>query len=176
MQATSGIGVSLYAGNIEKVRLLATGTGNLGVGHLTPATQLHVATTDAVTNAVTNVFTVGHNSSGTPAAGFGVGVLTQLDSSTTDDTTAADEMTTWVVATHASRTARRVFNIYDTASREAIRMEASGSAPMIGFLGAAAIARQTVAADATDLATAIALVNDIKAKLSAAASGFGLFT
>lgn len=175
-QGVTGVGLSFYTNNAERGRWLSGGTGNLGVGTIAPGTQLHTLTADAVTAAVTNVFTVGHNSSGTPAAGFGVGVLTQLESTTTEDTTAADDLTTWVVATHASRTARRVFSVYDTAAREVIRMEASGTAPMAGFLGAPAIARQTVAADATDLATAITLVNDIKAKLSAAASGFGLFT
>ena len=49
----------------------------------------------------------------------------------------------WVNATHASRTARRVFNVYDTAVREGIRIEANGSVPMVGFLGAAAVVRQT---------------------------------
>lgn len=44
----------------------------------------------------------------------------------------------WVNATHASRTARRVFSVYDTAAREALRMEASGSAAMLGFFGHAA--------------------------------------
>jgi len=35
-------------------------------------------------------------------------------------------------------------NVFDTASREALRLEASGSAPMIGLLGAAAVVRQTI--------------------------------
>lgn len=34
-----------------------------------------------------------------------------------------------------------VGNIWDTAAREVIRFEASGSAAMIGFLGASAVAR-----------------------------------
>ena len=50
----------------------------------------------------------------------------------------------WVVNTHASRTARRVLSVYDTAAREGLRIEASGAAPMIGFLGAAAVVRPTV--------------------------------
>jgi hypothetical protein len=49
----------------------------------------------------------------------------------------------WVNATHNSRTARRVFNVYDTAIREGMRIEASGSAPMIGFLGSGAVVKQT---------------------------------
>lgn len=102
-----------------------------------------IRASDAGTNAVLGVFTIGHNSSGTPAAGYGTSIVIQGQSSTTADTTMAEELVSWIVATHASRTARRVFNIYDTAAREALRMEASGSAPMIGFLGAAAVVQQT---------------------------------
>lgn len=46
--------------------------------------------------------------------------------------------------TDATRKARAVFNVYDTAAREALRLEASGSAPMVGFLGATATARESV--------------------------------
>ncbi len=99
---------------------------------------------DAATNAASNLLVLQHNSSGTPAAGFGSTILTRLASSTTDDQSAATDIVTWATATHASRKARRVFNIYDTAAREALRIEASGTAAMIGFLGAAAVARPTV--------------------------------
>lgn len=49
----------------------------------------------------------------------------------------------YVVNTDASRTTRTIFNAYDTVAREALRIEASGTAAMIGFLGANAVARQT---------------------------------
>lgn len=71
----------------------------------------------------------------------------------------------WVVSSDATRTARVVHSVYDTAAREAIRMEASGTAPMLGFYGVAAVARQTVAAAATDAATTQTLVNDLRSKL-----------
>lgn len=64
-------------------------------------------------------------------------------SSTTADRMAHDVTVTWATSTDASRKARSVFNIWDTAAREALRLEASGSAPMIGFLGATAVVRQT---------------------------------
>lgn len=107
---------------------------------------------DAVTNAITTAMILGHNSSGTPAAGFGTQIQWQLKSSTTEDRSAMDASVEWVVATDASRTARAKWSIYDTAAREAMRIEASGSAAMIGFLGAAAIARPaayTLAGSAT---------------------------
>jgi hypothetical protein len=96
----------------------------------------------ANTSTVQAVLTIGANSTGTAAAGFGASQVWNLKSTTTNDTSAALDEVSWVVATHASRTARRVFSIYDTAAREGFRIEASGSAPMIGFLGAAAVIRQ----------------------------------
>lgn len=118
------------------------------------------------TSATADVLALSRNLlSGTPAAGFGGRELWRLHSDTTKDQNAAAWAVTWATATHASRKARVVGSVYDTAAREWIRGEASGSAAMIGFLGATAIARQSIAADASDLATAITLVNDLKAKL-----------
>lgn len=71
----------------------------------------------------------------------------------------------WATSTDASRKARVVFGIYDTAVREAMRLEASGSAAMIGFLGAAAVVRQTLGAAATDAATTQTLANNIRTAL-----------
>lgn len=49
------------------------------------------------------------------------------------------------VATDASRTGRAVFSVVDfNAAREALRLEANGTAALIGFLGASAVARQVV--------------------------------
>lgn len=102
---------------------------------------------DAVTNAISTVATIGHNTSGTAAAGFGTGISLQGESSTTSDQDMASIQALWATATHASRKARVLFNVYDTAVREAIRIEASGSAPMVGFLGAAAVVRAAHIAD-----------------------------
>lgn len=96
---------------------------------------------NATTNAIDTVFAMAHNSSGTPAAGFGSRHLWCLESSTTEDRDAAAVEVSWVVATDASRTARKQFYIYDTAARECFRMEASGSAAMISFYGVGAVAR-----------------------------------
>jgi hypothetical protein len=74
-------------------------------------------------------------------------------------------VTSWVTDAVATRKARTVFNVYDTAAREFMRAEANGSNPAVGFLGATAVARQSLPADATDQATAIDLVNSIRAAL-----------
>lgn len=44
----------------------------------------------------------------------------------------------WVDSTDATRKARATHNVYDTAARECIRLEASGSAAMLGLYGTAA--------------------------------------
>ena len=49
----------------------------------------------------------------------------------------------WVSATDASRKARVKLSAYDTAARECVRAEASGSAAMLGFYGVAAVVRPT---------------------------------
>ena len=124
---------------------------------------------DAATAATFTPLTIDHDTTGTPAAAFGTVFLIAGTSSTTVTQSMADITATWVVATHASRTARTIFNVYDTAAREAIRIEASGSAPMIGFLGAAAIVRITTGvAGAAFTANSGTSVND--------ASTFGGYT
>lgn len=60
--------------------------------------------TDSATNAVSVLKTFQHRSSGTPAAGFGSRLLTQLNSSTTADRDAASIDAAWSTATDATRT------------------------------------------------------------------------
>jgi hypothetical protein len=120
---------------------------------------------DAATTTVTQALAIAHNSSGTPAAGFGSRALWCLESSTTEDRDVATLDTTWATATDATRKARAVYSIFDTAAREVWRAEASGTAPMLGVLGAAASPRITVGAAAVDPATTMALVNELRAAL-----------
>jgi len=67
---------------------------------------LLVGTHDASTNTITNGLTIGHQSTGTPTAGLGSGLLFNIDSSTTADQNAARITASWTTATHASRTAQ----------------------------------------------------------------------
>ncbi len=73
---------------------------------------------DAGTTTVTNGLTIGHQSSGTPAAGLGSAILFNIDSSTTADQNAAKIGAAWTTATHASRTADIVF--YGVSSAAAL--------------------------------------------------------
>jgi hypothetical protein len=84
--------------------------GSLGVGTTAPGTTLHAITTNAVTNAVTNVLTVGHNSSGTPTTSFGTGILLQGQSDTTANRTMAQISTSWRSANDASAQSNLIFS------------------------------------------------------------------
>lgn len=100
---------------------------------------------DTATNATSDVVRIAHNTSGAPTTNFGSAVRWLLESSTTVDQNAAQINVLWTTATHASRQAAMVFYAYDAGgAREFLRGGANGTAPTIGFLGAGAVARQTV--------------------------------
>jgi hypothetical protein len=124
-----------------------------------------VGVSDAATNTITTVETLAHSSTGTPTVGFGGRQLFTLESSTTDNQSALEVEVTWATATHATRKAQAVYKIWDTAARECLRLEASGTAPMIGFLGASSVVRQTVGAASTDLGSVITLANNLRTAL-----------
>jgi hypothetical protein len=85
-----------------------------------------------------------NNSSGTPTTGFGSTVDFKLKSSTTDNQNAAQIWALWMTATHATRRAALILNVYDeNGVREGVRIQASGTAPMLGFYGANAVAKPT---------------------------------
>lgn len=115
--------------------------GNCGIGNSVPGTPLDINYPSAVTNAVSNVLTVRHSSSGTPAVGFGAALIFGLGSSTTENQSAGRVYAVWAEATHATRKAQVVLTAYDTAEREGLRIGANGSAATIGFLGATPSAR-----------------------------------
>ncbi len=133
----------------ERVRILSD--GRMGIGVSAPATQLHVQATDATTNAVVPVLTVGTNVTGAGggAAGLGPSVKFQAESSGTNNTTQAQIAAVWNDATHATRKADLILSAYDTAEREGLRIRANGSAAAIGFLGATPAARIAHVADAS---------------------------
>jgi hypothetical protein len=109
---------------------------------VTASDALSVTVTDASTTTTPIVATFVHTSSAGPLAGFGSITKWRLkDSASVVD--AANLTVTWVVSTDTSQTARAVLNVFDTSAREVLRGQASGSAPMIGFLGTAAAIQQT---------------------------------
>lgn len=99
------------------------------------------AITDAGTTTVVTAGTLSHLSSGTPAAGFGIRLALNSHTSTNNNQSLAHLEGYWVDATNATRKGRFVVGVFDTAERECLRLEASGTAAMVGFLGASASAR-----------------------------------
>lgn len=107
----------------------------------TTASATTVQSFTANTNSAATAFRIDHETSGTPANGLGTGFVVRCETSTTANQNMFQVESTWVDVTHASRKARTIFYEYDTTSRECLRMEASGSAAMLGFFGASAVAR-----------------------------------
>lgn len=91
------------------------------------------------------------------------------DKTTTSARKQADIQRSWVDNTDATRKARIVHRVYDTAARETFREEATGAAPAIGFLGANAVVRQT-----NGTAAALAAITDANAKAFVTALSNGL--
>lgn len=121
--------------------------GNCGIGNSAPGTPLDINYSSAVTNTVSNILTARHASSGTPAAGFGAGLVFALESTTTENQSAGRVYAVWSEATHATRKAQVVFTAYDTAEREGLRIGANGSAATLGLLGATPSAQLAHVAD-----------------------------
>jgi hypothetical protein len=150
--------VRVNVANFEVASGDATIVGGLNVGTATGAPDGVIITqiTDAVTAGVTNALFIRHVSTGTPAANFGLATYWQLETSTHVMNSALQLNVQWATATNGSQKARANFFIHDTAARLALTMEGSGSAPMIGFLGAAAITRPAVGAAAPAGGTGVA--------------------
>jgi len=74
-----------------------------GVSTQDPKATIHGITNDAITDAITNVAILGHNTSGTAATGFGTGLLFQGETTTTINTDMCRIAAAWSDATHATR-------------------------------------------------------------------------
>lgn len=86
--------------------------------------------TDAATNTITNVVTLYHNTSGTPAAGYGGGLLFVGPSATVADRDLARITGSWTTATDATRDSTLDFyTVLDgtTAKRAAVRAPSAAS-------------------------------------------------
>ena len=132
---------------------------------------------DATTNAIYDLVTFSKNTSGTGAAGLGVRVNLAAKSSTTADTLVGAIDASWVDATHASRKGRVKISAYDTAIRECIRAEASGTAAMLGFFGVTAVVKPTVlTTQLTTLTYTAPSVADYAIQNLTSTGGFGFVT
>jgi len=131
-------------GNVYAAGGLTLGGGSFSITGLSPLEV--ICNYSTAVPGVYRGFEFGRNpSTGTPAAGFGTGIELQLRSSTTAAQVAAYIDWSWIVATHASRTARLALSAYDyNGAREGVRIDSDGSAPLLGFYGHAATAQQVL--------------------------------
>lgn len=104
----------------------SAGSGNVNLQVVT-ANEMLVGGSDAGTTNVISALNPFHNSSGTPAAGFGAAVKFSLKSSTTATQDAAQIAALWTTATHASRTADLVFYTVTGAAALAEGMRLTGA-------------------------------------------------
>jgi hypothetical protein len=119
----------------------AVTSGKLGVGTTAADSILHGVLSDGATNTSSQLLTLSHNTSGSPAAGFGTSILFELESSTTEDRAAAVIEALWNTSTDASRKADLVFSAYDTSKREGMRIQGNGATAAIGFFGVTPVTR-----------------------------------
>lgn len=140
------------------VQMTNTSTGNV---------VLDLALSTGATNGPVNALRITHNSTGTPAAGFGSGILFRLETDTTTSRTAGEINCIWSDATHASAVADFLFNPYYSVAgtlttSEALRLR-GGANPAISFLGGVTpVSRQTITGSRDD-GTALA---DLLTKLA----------
>lgn len=100
--------------------------------------------TDAATNMATTTVKISHNSTGTPAAGFGTRIQFELHSSATTNRQSAALTTSWYEATDATRKGDLIAYVTDAGGeREGWRIRADGSAVAIGLYGVTPVARAT---------------------------------
>jgi hypothetical protein len=117
---------------------------SIGGGTVYGATTIYPR--GSATNTVSSALLLDNESTGTPAAGFGTALLIRGMSDTARNRSMSRLYAQWATATDASRKASARWTVFDTAEREVIRIEASGSAGMLGFFGVSAAARQASAA------------------------------
>src|SRR5262249_43526223 len=124
-------------------------------------------------NGVLVVAGVTHDFGSTGGDGIGVGFGYYAKTSTAIRQ-AAEVDGVWATATDASRKGRLVLSALDSSgTREGLRVEASGSAAMIGFLGAAAVVRQNITGVRTGT---LAQLQTVVANLLTGLANLGLIT
>lgn len=129
----------LYINNDESSTPLIY--GDFAAGFL--QTNHKTTTTNAVKEGLRLQALVSTASTGS-AAGFGIGQSFFAETAT--DATYQQQgliSTSWIDATNASRKAKMSLSAYDTAARLGLEIEASGTAPMLGFYGVAPVIRAT---------------------------------
>ena len=134
---TASIGLSAVNGSATTA-MRSDAAPSLDVSIAPTWTGLHTFNvTNATTNAVDNIITIDHNSSGTVAANFGEAIAFNLQSSTTANRNAGLEKVYWSTATDASRVATYKLQLANnTALADVLTITGAGNGTFAGTLGA----------------------------------------
>lgn len=125
-----------------------------------PSGPVKLHSLDAVTNAVTTVVKLSHDTSGTPAAGYGAALDYYLESSTTAGQLAGRIAHAWTDATHGSLDADVVFSsVVNSVLTESFRVTGAGDATL-----------------QSQLAVGTALESGVALSVARSASGIGIST
>lgn len=110
-----------------------------------PSVLLRVGSNSTDTKALVKLY---HYSGATPAAGFGVELRLQAESSTTASQTLGAILAEWITATHASRAAQIKLEVNDYGgARAALTAQADGAQALLSVFGVTPVARQSHIAD-----------------------------
>lgn len=133
----------------------------IGVG-AEPAAVIHFTRYSGGAGALRQVGIIEKNTTIAATDGTGAYIDYRLSSSvTTNYREVFRQSWVWAAATDATRKGRSIFEVYDTAARECIRMEASGSAPMLGFFGVSAVIQPATTGTTTGFTAGVGTgVND----------------
>lgn len=141
------VGVGVSASLTALIHIAASTTArasacvNVGTAPTTPVAgdiwndgALSFYNADATTNAIVNHLRLSRDSTGTAAAGLGLGILAELESTTTSRQSAGRLTWEWATATHASRAAKGKLTAYYTSTeREAITWVADSAGVKVGI-------------------------------------------
>ncbi|HEY3233019.1 MAG TPA: hypothetical protein VGJ87_27555 [Roseiflexaceae bacterium] len=106
-----------------------------------------VQVTASTSTAISAMVTYNALCSVATAAGFGQDHFFNLEADSGTNRNAGLHRIQWATAADATRKARQLFYCYDNVgARECLRLETNGTAPMVGFNGVAAVARQSLTA------------------------------
>lgn len=150
----SGGAVNIFGGglNVGTASGAATGeiraSGGLALGGASGATpgQIIASLSTSITNTSSRVLILEHNTSGTPAANFGIGVALRLQDEIAVQRDAAQIVASWrTTPSGGVRRGQLSILAYDqTAARTGLIVSSDGSGAMLGFYGASPLGRQTV--------------------------------
>jgi hypothetical protein len=129
-------------GSVDSELVSVFANGNVGIGEdgsntggvANAGSRLTVSNNDAVTSSVTNILALQHNSTGTPAANFGTGLVFRGKDSTTKNQDMASINAIWGAANHTTHTSSLTFSVdsLGTTTSPTERMRLDGT---YGYLG-----------------------------------------